>query len=154
MSTVLESCIGALVTVLNTSRPADVVPIERDRWVDVEVGTGAVNVITLASFEDEPEPDQHADRVVDQRRAKLGVEIYTSPAGAVTAAAAADAAVAWIGSKSGPVDAGSGALATAGLVRLTLGKRAAVVGKGGAVRTFLELQLEYRNLTKDLTRAR
>lgn len=154
MSTILDGSIGALVTVLNTARPADVVTIERDRWVDVEVGPGASNVITLASFEDEPEPDQRADRTIDQRRARLGIEIYTSPTPSVTAAAAADAAVAWIGSKCGPVDSGSGLLATAGAVRLTLGKRAAVVGKGGAVRTFLELLLEYRNFTNDLTRAR
>ena len=120
MSSVLEASIAALVTALNTGRPVAVPVIERDRWIDVQAGPTAAPVIALTGWEDEPEPGQNADRVMDQRRARLNFEIYGTAVSPLTASQVIDESVQWIGSKCGPVDANSGGFATAGAIRLTL----------------------------------
>lgn len=150
--TVFEAILSAYVTALNTGRPASVPAIERDRWIDVEAGPTSTPVVALTGWEDEPVPDQNADRNVDWRRARLVFEIYASTTATTTAMATVDAALEWIGSKCGPVDTGS--LATAGAVRLVFLKRALVVAKGNTVRCLAEVAIDYRNTINDLTRVK
>jgi len=150
--TVFEGILAAYVTALNTGRPASVPVIERDRWIDVEAGPTSTPVVALSGWEDEPESDQNDERVLDLRRAKVIFEIYASTSPTTAASAAIDAAVEWIGSKCGPQD--SGTLAIANAHRLTLLKKAAVVGKDNTMRCLLEVAIDYRNLVNDLTRAR
>lgn len=150
--TIFEGVLAAFVTALNTGRPVTVPAIERDRWIDVEAGPASTPAVAVTGWEDEPVPDQNPDRNLDLRRAKVVFEIYASTTPTATAAASIDAALEWIGSKCGPVDAG--ALASAGAHRLTFGKRAAVVGKGNTMRCLAEVAIDYRNLVNDLTRVK
>lgn len=152
--TVLEACTAALVTALDTGRPALVPAPERDRWVDVEVGPASASVLALAGFEDEPDENRISgvQDFVDFRRVKLLFEIWTSTTSGATAAVAMDTIIEWLGRTCGPVDAGP--LATAGATRLRMGKKTVVVAKGNTMRGLVELVLEYRNLTNDLTRAK
>jgi hypothetical protein len=150
--TVFESILSAYVTALNTARPASVPIIERDRWIDVELGPTSAVVVALTGWEDEPAPDQNADRNLDVRRARLVFEIYASTTTLVPAVTAVDAALEWIGSKCGPVDSGS--IATAGAFRLTFLKRAVVVAKNNTLRCLAEVAIDYRNLVNDLTRVK
>ena len=150
--TVFESILSAYITALNTGRPASVPAIERDRWIDVEAGPTSTPVIALTGWEDEPHADQEADRPLDMRRARLVFEIYASTTTLVSAVTIVDDALAWIGSKCGPIDSGS--IATVGAVRLTFLKRAVVVAKGNSLRCLAEVAIDYRNLVTDLTRVK
>lgn len=150
--TVLEACLQALLAALNTGRPALVPVVERDRWIDVETGPTSAAVVALAGFEDEPQPGQQDDRFVDFRTARLMFEIWASKTAGATAVEVLDAATEWLGRQCGPVEAAT--LVAAGATRVTLAKRTAVVAKGDGMRGLVELALEYRNLTNDLTRAK
>lgn len=152
MSSVCETVLAALVTVLNTSPPLGTPVVERDRWIDVETGPGKTPVVALNSYEDDSLPGQEEDRAVDFRRVKAGFEIYANAVAPTPARAVVDAIVSWVGTKCGPVDAGSGALATAGVTRVQLLKRTAVVARGDASRCLLEVAIDYRNVINDLTR--
>lgn len=152
MSSVCEASLTALVSVLNTGTPVGLPATERDRWIDVEAGPTATPVVALNSYEDDTLPGQEEDRYLDFRRVKAGFEIYASKTATLAAREVVDAIVVWVGSKAGPVDAGSGALASAGIVRVQVLKRTAVVASGDASRCLLEVALDYRNVTNDLTR--
>jgi hypothetical protein len=158
MSTsVLEQVLTAMVTTLNTSRPGSVPVIERDRWVDVDDSQASLPVVLLSGYEDEPHANQNQERTVDMRRVMARFEIYTiktatgvSPA--MTATQASDAAVQWITKQCGTVELGTPLAGVA--FRVTLEKRMAIMGKGDVCRCLLELGIDYRNLTNDITRVK
>ena len=151
-ASVLEAALTALVTALNTGRPAGLPVIERDRWVDLEAQV-AMPVIALSGYEDEPKGNQNEDRLIDFRTVKANFEIYVAATSGVSASQAVDAAAQWISKQCGPVDS-TGALAGTGAIRVVLMKKMAIVGKGNVARCLVELGIEYRNLVNDVTRAK
>ena len=151
-ASVLEQVTAALVTALNTGRPAGVPAIERDRWVDVDTGPEAWPACSLSGYEEEPRPNQNEDRPLDFRRVRLSFEIYAAGSDATTPSQEADVIAVWIARQCGPT--GAGALASAGVVRIEFEKRMAIVGKGNHCRCLVQLRLEYRNVVTDITRAK
>lgn len=151
-ASVLEATLAALVSALNTGRPAGVPVIERDRWVDVEAGPATMPVVALTGWEDEPHSNQNDDRLVDFRTVKVNFEIYAVGGATTTASQAVDEIVQWIATQCGTTE--GNALVATGAIRAAIEKKIAVVGKGNVCRCLVEVAIDYRNLVNDLTRAK
>jgi len=143
-----EIILSTWVTALNTGAPIGVPALVRDRWFDIDAP--ATPALLLAGWEDDPRPSQEPDEPHFQRELKATFELWAKAASPLTASQAVDQMTQWIQKTlCGIPDSGS---ALAGkVIRVRLGKAAAITLKNDVCRAYVEVVAEYRVIVDDAT---
>jgi hypothetical protein len=145
-----ETILQGYLTLLNgVTKPSTVPALQRDRWYDLD--SVDAPVMYIAGWEDDPVEGQDADSPIDRRQLKSTFVLFGKKATGVTPSQAIDAMVQWITAQLDGIPEGATNPLLRIVMRVRIGKKAAVVEKGDICRCVVEVVADYRVLTKDVT---
>jgi hypothetical protein len=144
-----EQILQGFATLLALNKPAAVPALARDRWLDID--SVDAPAMYIAGWEDDPDPEQGVDRPIDVRRLKVTFVLFGKKSTGVTASQAVDVMVQWIQAQLNGIPEGETNPLLRIVLRVSIGKKAAVVEKGVICRALVEVVADYRVLMKDVT---